>query len=171
MCELALVNNIHLFCLPPHTTHRLQPLDVGVFGPLQNAWQKECQEVLAKTGKEVVLKNIVRVYMDVRQKAFKKETIFAAWRKAGIRLLNPNIFTDADFAPSHTTSTHLHTPSSYPENTPGFFDDPSSDDSSYHPDKELDNSNSQSDSSSESSSSNLNMELALLQGQDHSGGM
>ena len=30
--------NIILFCLPPHTTHRLQPLDVGCFGPLQIAW-------------------------------------------------------------------------------------------------------------------------------------
>ena len=25
---------IHLFCLPPNTTHILQPLDIGVFGPL-----------------------------------------------------------------------------------------------------------------------------------------
>jgi hypothetical protein len=26
---------IHLFCILPHTSHQLQPLDVGVFGPLQ----------------------------------------------------------------------------------------------------------------------------------------
>ncbi len=38
MCKLALANNIHLFYLPPHTTPRLQLLDVGVFGPLQTAW-------------------------------------------------------------------------------------------------------------------------------------
>jgi hypothetical protein len=35
---LAHSNNIILFCLPPHTTHRLQPLDVGCFGLLQTAW-------------------------------------------------------------------------------------------------------------------------------------
>ncbi|OSD08324.1 DDE-domain-containing protein [Trametes coccinea BRFM310] len=40
LVELALENNIHLFCLPPHTTHKLQPLDVGVFAQLSSAWKK-----------------------------------------------------------------------------------------------------------------------------------
>ena len=29
--ELATAHSIHLLCLLPHTTHILQPLDVGVF--------------------------------------------------------------------------------------------------------------------------------------------
>jgi DDE superfamily endonuclease len=33
LLHLAQDNNIILFALPPHTTHKLQPLDVGVFGP------------------------------------------------------------------------------------------------------------------------------------------
>jgi hypothetical protein len=40
MVEMVAANNIHLFCLPPHTTHRLQPLDVGIFRPVQKAWMK-----------------------------------------------------------------------------------------------------------------------------------
>ena len=39
LVELARSSNVHLFCLPPHTTHLLQPLDVGVFGPVKNAWR------------------------------------------------------------------------------------------------------------------------------------
>ena len=39
LVELAHSNNVDLFCPPPHTTHLLQPLDVGVFGPLKNAWR------------------------------------------------------------------------------------------------------------------------------------
>ena len=31
---------IHILCLPPHTTHILQPLDVGVFVPVKTAWRK-----------------------------------------------------------------------------------------------------------------------------------
>jgi hypothetical protein len=32
-------NNIAFICLPPNATDKLQPLDVGVFGPLKKAWR------------------------------------------------------------------------------------------------------------------------------------
>ena len=32
-------NGIIILCLPPHTSHALQPLDVGVFAPLKKAWK------------------------------------------------------------------------------------------------------------------------------------
>ena len=35
---------IHIFCLPPHTTHILQPQDVGVYGPLKTAWRTILRE-------------------------------------------------------------------------------------------------------------------------------
>ena len=28
---------IHLYCLPPHAAHILQPLNVGVYGPIKQA--------------------------------------------------------------------------------------------------------------------------------------
>jgi len=33
--DYCLEHNIIPLCLPPHSTHLLQPLDVGLFGPLQ----------------------------------------------------------------------------------------------------------------------------------------
>ena len=35
LLELARAINVHLVCLPVHTSHILQPLDVGVFGPMK----------------------------------------------------------------------------------------------------------------------------------------
>ncbi|XP_074030793.1 tigger transposable element-derived protein 6 isoform X2 [Leptinotarsa decemlineata] len=35
-------NHIHMLSLPPHTSHRMQPLDVSFFGPLKMAYKKEC---------------------------------------------------------------------------------------------------------------------------------
>jgi len=35
MIDLLVENDIHLFCLPPHTTNILQPLDVAIFRPLK----------------------------------------------------------------------------------------------------------------------------------------
>ena len=34
--DLCWTNDIILFCLPPHTTHALQPLDVAVFKSLKD---------------------------------------------------------------------------------------------------------------------------------------
>src|SRR5947199_5347512 len=34
--QFAIDKRIILLCFPPHTTHLLQPLDVGVFGPYQH---------------------------------------------------------------------------------------------------------------------------------------
>ena len=53
-------------------------------------------------------------YMGAREKAFLPDTIAKSWVKTGICLLNPNIFTDADFTPSASTLRHAHLPRSYP---------------------------------------------------------
>ena len=38
--EFCQANNIILFCLPPHTAHALQPLDVAVFKSLKDKFSK-----------------------------------------------------------------------------------------------------------------------------------
>jgi hypothetical protein len=103
MRKLAEKHNIELFCLPPHMTHRTQPLDVGVFGPLQRRWQEHCDEVLEATDEEICKADFIKEYMAARDLAFIPSTITKAWEKCGIHPHNPNIFTDADFAPSAST--------------------------------------------------------------------
>lgn len=43
-CKYAAENNIHLISLPPHSTHLLQPLHVGLFGPLQHFYGKAADD-------------------------------------------------------------------------------------------------------------------------------
>jgi hypothetical protein len=45
LTEWAKNNNVILFILPPHTSHLLQPLDVGILGHLK-LYNKECQKHL-----------------------------------------------------------------------------------------------------------------------------
>ena len=40
LVEEACAKGIILFVYPPHTMHLLQPLDVGVFGPLKQVWSE-----------------------------------------------------------------------------------------------------------------------------------
>jgi hypothetical protein len=37
-----------LFVLPPHSSHLTQPLDVGIFGPLKNIYNRECSTFMQK---------------------------------------------------------------------------------------------------------------------------
>ena len=129
---LARANNIILYCLPPHTTHRLQPLDVGCFGPLQIAWFNRCDEILDETGEPMEMKEVVREYFEARRKAFKSENIFQAWKKSGLCPLNADLFTASDFAPSHSSSTVCHAPQSFPSRMP-HVPDASSDDDTFDP--------------------------------------
>ena len=43
--DYCISQKIILLCLPAHTTHLLQPLDVGVFAPLATAYKAHVQRV------------------------------------------------------------------------------------------------------------------------------
>ncbi len=42
----ATEEGIIIFRLPPNATHKAQPLDKGIFGPLKTAWQSVCREYM-----------------------------------------------------------------------------------------------------------------------------
>jgi hypothetical protein len=150
LIRLAREHNIILFCLPPHTTHKLQPLDVGVFGPFQRAWSERCDEIIEDTGEEMRREDFVKEYMDVRNKTFKSTTIITAFRKSGCWPVSRDVFTDEDYAPSIPTSTSSrHVPTSFPG--PGIqdFDNKSNDE---YPDPAY---NSESDSDDDKPESHL----------------
>ena len=47
LIELARAHNIHLLCLPAHTTHVLQPLDVAVFKSFKSHFAKTCRKYMS----------------------------------------------------------------------------------------------------------------------------
>ena len=56
LLERAKSSNIHLMCLPAHTSHILQPLDVGVFGPTKAVWRRLLKEYKTKNTSSHVTK-------------------------------------------------------------------------------------------------------------------
>lgn len=40
--DLAVENGVHILSFPPHCSHRLQPLDVSVFGPVKTFYKSQC---------------------------------------------------------------------------------------------------------------------------------
>jgi hypothetical protein len=44
--ELCKENNIYTLCMPPHSSHLLQPLNVGCFSPLKRAYSREIEALI-----------------------------------------------------------------------------------------------------------------------------
>lgn len=44
--EYGLDHGIVIYCLPPHSTHLMQPLDVTCFGPLARAYRTALQDFI-----------------------------------------------------------------------------------------------------------------------------
>lgn len=83
-------NDIILCRLPSHTSHKLQPCDISVFGPLKAAYREYVERLerggVNKVGKE----HFTSLYSPAREKAFTKRNILAGWSKAGLFPFNPN---------------------------------------------------------------------------------
>jgi len=69
--KFCLAYRIILLCLPPHTTHMLQLLDVGLFAPLASLYKKGIQErsrFLINYSIDKV--DFLEIYRSAREEAF-----------------------------------------------------------------------------------------------------
>ncbi|CAI6371189.1 unnamed protein product [Macrosiphum euphorbiae] len=103
--ELAKKSGVVLLCLPPHCTHRLQPLDVGIFGPLDVYFNQEIEIWLkANTGRTVGLYQISNIFGRAYVKTVTMKNILSSFQACGLNPYNPDIFPDHLFAPSLITN-------------------------------------------------------------------
>ncbi|KAJ7131321.1 hypothetical protein C8R44DRAFT_532314, partial [Mycena epipterygia] len=87
LIEEALEHGIDLFSLVRKTTHKCQPLDVGIFGPTERRWGEKCDE-MADIGLSVTKDNVIPTYLEVRKAVMTPTNILSAFRKTGICPLN-----------------------------------------------------------------------------------
>jgi len=76
--------------LPSHTSHKLQPCDVGVFAPLKAAYRGEAERLLRGGANTVGKQHFTSLYSPARIKAFTKKKIMAAWAACGLFPFNPD---------------------------------------------------------------------------------
>ncbi|XP_069108119.1 uncharacterized protein [Argopecten irradians] len=102
--ELARENNISILCLPPHTTHILQPLDRSVFGPFSNAYNTACSDYMAQNPLNSVSKwNFPGLVKCAWDSSFTVKNIQNGFRVCGIFPFNPNAISKESYAPSKPT--------------------------------------------------------------------
>ena len=87
--QFCLENNVILCRLPSHTSHKLQPCDVGAFASLKTAYRDEVERLnrggLDTVGKE----HFTSLYKPARERALTKRNIIAGWAATGLFPFNP----------------------------------------------------------------------------------
>jgi hypothetical protein len=85
------MNRILLAVLPPHSTHRLQPLDVGLFSPLSTYYSEEIDNLIAGSQGLVAMakRHFWAMFRVAWERAFTKLNTESAWRATGIHPFCP----------------------------------------------------------------------------------
>jgi hypothetical protein len=85
------LHSIIPFLLPPHATHLLQPLDIGVFQSYKHYHQELLEENVHFGGIDFNRLEFLRILQKMRKLTFKSRVIQSAWAKAGLFPYNPSI--------------------------------------------------------------------------------
>ena len=120
LIELAHANNIHLLCLPAHSTHILQLLDVGVFKSFNSDVSKACSKYLSKHPARVVTNDkLALLVAEAWPSSFTAVNIMSGFKKSGVYPLNPGEVADRQLAPSKALCPQLQPEDTKVAPTPG----------------------------------------------------
>lgn len=98
---LATQNKIFLFTFPAHTSHLLQPLDVGVYKALKSAWTKALNSyMIAKPTEKPNRYNFHKLFLEAYIPSFSITNITNGFKKTGIVPFNRNAIAPEALKPS-----------------------------------------------------------------------
>ena len=94
LLRMAAEEGVVVFCLPPHTTHLLQPLDNGVFASLKDHWQRECQRFYTMNpGKVLNRRNFMSVFHKAWVHGMAIANVTACFRATGVYRVDKRVRT------------------------------------------------------------------------------
>ena len=106
--ELAREDDIHIVTFPPHCSHKLQPLDISVYGPLKTAYKKGLNEWnISNSGKRVTIYDLPTIFNKSYFPSFTMANIKTRFQKTGTFPVNSMIFPDSEFVGSTVFIPHV----------------------------------------------------------------
>lgn len=97
--DIARENGVVLMCLPPHTTHRLQPLDLVFYGPLKTAYNLQADNFMTSNpGIRITDYDVAEIFGHAYSKVANVDKGRSGFERAGIFPFNSAKFGPDDFA-------------------------------------------------------------------------
>ena len=114
--DLAKNNGVTILTMPPHSSHKMQPLDISVFVPFKIYYIDAVKSwLLNHPGVPITIYEIASCVKIAYEKSFTITNIQSGFWKSGIFPFDKNVFSEADFLCSVVTDRN--NPSTYQENT------------------------------------------------------
>ena len=102
--EYAENNGIKIVTLPPHTTDKLQPLDVSVFAPFKACLKREQTSFnLMHPNERITVHQLPELACEAWTKAANPQNILSGFRATGIWPINQDIFPEDAFVAAEVT--------------------------------------------------------------------
>ena len=76
--------------MPAHSSHKLQPLDVGCFGPLKRAYGKEIEGLIRAHITHIAKEDFLPAFYKAHNVAITKSNIQAGFKATGLVPYDPN---------------------------------------------------------------------------------
>jgi hypothetical protein len=89
--ELCKEEDIYTLCMPPHSSHLLQPLDVGCFSPLKRAYSREVESLIRHHINHITKLEFLPAFKAAFNQSFTLANICSAFRGAGLVPLQPDV--------------------------------------------------------------------------------
>jgi hypothetical protein len=87
--QICKEHNIIPICMPAHSSHLLQPLDVGCFAPLKRAYGGLVESLTRNGINHIDKLDFLAAYPEARVKAFQDASIQSSFRTTGLVPFNP----------------------------------------------------------------------------------
>ncbi|XP_065215246.1 uncharacterized protein LOC135841942 [Planococcus citri] len=87
--DLALKEQVEIFCLTPHTSHLYQPMDVGIFKPMKSNFNAKIHK-LKRTRRGLKRKHFGKAFTHAWNSSMTRQNLVSAFKGAGLWPMNKN---------------------------------------------------------------------------------